>query len=267
MPSGDSHSLKVSKCCSASISVGAMSATWQSCSAARTAANAATTVLPAPTSPCNRRIIGLPPAMSFSTSAVTRACARVRRKPSCRNSRRPSWRRGGSGTAAAARAPLAAAFHHEVVAHQLVQDDARPRRRHRLGVRRWRVQEAHGVEQCREVAGLARPVRRLRARRRAVAGGEQRVDAERGGVATCQRRLHPHRQTARDQPLGHPVHRREFRRRGGAALRHATGIRGCTISKPCGPARTSPKHRIHPPDWRIWRCRAPKWNRRTLRTP
>ena len=47
------------KCCSARISVGAISAHCQPASIASAAASAATTVLPEPTSPCSRRCIGM----------------------------------------------------------------------------------------------------------------------------------------------------------------------------------------------------------------
>ena len=50
--------LIVSKCWRAKISVGAMNAVCSPFSAAITAATAATTVLPDPTSPCSSRFIG-----------------------------------------------------------------------------------------------------------------------------------------------------------------------------------------------------------------
>ncbi len=49
----------VKKCCSASTSVGAISAPWRPASTARSRAESATTVLPEPTSPWSSRCIGL----------------------------------------------------------------------------------------------------------------------------------------------------------------------------------------------------------------
>ena len=56
----------VAKCCSASVSVGAISAACMPCSTARSIACRATTVLPEPTSPISRRCIGRSPARSAS---------------------------------------------------------------------------------------------------------------------------------------------------------------------------------------------------------
>ena len=60
----------VAKCCSASVSVGAMSAAWRPCSTARSIACSATTVLPEPTSPMSSRCIGRSRARSASISAI-----------------------------------------------------------------------------------------------------------------------------------------------------------------------------------------------------
>ncbi len=57
-PSGAHSSSMVRKCCSASVSVGAMSAPWRPTSTARRRACSATTVLPEPTSPWRSRCIG-----------------------------------------------------------------------------------------------------------------------------------------------------------------------------------------------------------------
>ena len=57
-PSGAQSRSIVRKCCSASVSVGAMSAPWRPLSTARRSAYSATTVLPEPTSPWSRRCIG-----------------------------------------------------------------------------------------------------------------------------------------------------------------------------------------------------------------
>src|SRR5260370_292504 len=61
------------KCCTARISVGAISAAWQPFSMAMTAACRATMVFPLPTSPCNSRFMGA----GFSRSAAISANTRV----------------------------------------------------------------------------------------------------------------------------------------------------------------------------------------------
>ena len=76
-PRGSSQAMSLRKCCSASISVGAINAHCQPASIATAAARAATTVLPLPTSPCSRRCIGTVRAMSTSISVTTRCCAAV----------------------------------------------------------------------------------------------------------------------------------------------------------------------------------------------
>ena len=78
IPSGSSQARKFVKCCSASSSVGAMRATWRPLATAVTAASAAITVLPDPTSPCTIRCIGRVLARSARTCAATRRWAGVR---------------------------------------------------------------------------------------------------------------------------------------------------------------------------------------------
>ena len=69
------------KCCSASTSVGAISAPWNPVAAADNSAARATTVLPLPTSPWSRRFIGgAPRFMSLDISSMQRDCAPVRLK-------------------------------------------------------------------------------------------------------------------------------------------------------------------------------------------
>ena len=70
----------VAKCCSASVSVGAISAACRPCSTARSIACSATTVLPEPTSPMSRRCIGRARARSASTSLDRRALVAGRRE-------------------------------------------------------------------------------------------------------------------------------------------------------------------------------------------
>ena len=80
IPKGSSQPSSLRKCCCAKISVGAMSAHCQPESIHTAADNAATTVLPAPTSPCSRRCMGTWRAMSCAISSVTRAWALVSAK-------------------------------------------------------------------------------------------------------------------------------------------------------------------------------------------
>ena len=75
-----SRSLTPAWCCSASTSVGAISAPWWPPSTAVSKAATATTVLPDPTSPCRSRCIGCGPAMSARISAIARSWAPVRVK-------------------------------------------------------------------------------------------------------------------------------------------------------------------------------------------
>ena len=67
----------VAKCCSASVSVGAISAACMPCSTARSMACSATTVLPEPTSPMSRRCIGRSAARSASISSIAVAWSPV----------------------------------------------------------------------------------------------------------------------------------------------------------------------------------------------
>ena len=86
MPKGSSQPSSLRKCCSANISVGAIRAHCQPASMQMAAANAATTVLPAPTSPCSKRCMGMRRAMSLAISSPTRCCAFVRPKGSAASS-------------------------------------------------------------------------------------------------------------------------------------------------------------------------------------
>ncbi|MNU63146.1 hypothetical protein D3C71_523910 [compost metagenome] len=77
MPRGASQLAKLTACCSASSSVGAISPTWQPLPMACSAAKAATSVLPEPTSPCTSRIMGWLRCRSWLISATTRFWAPV----------------------------------------------------------------------------------------------------------------------------------------------------------------------------------------------
>ena len=87
MPSGSSQPTSLRKCCSARISVGAISAHSQPLSIAIAAASAATTVLPEPTSPCSRRCIGVLRCRSAAISCPTRCWERVSANGSAASSR------------------------------------------------------------------------------------------------------------------------------------------------------------------------------------
>ena len=75
-----SQRAKLAACCSASSSVGAITAVCLPAPRPRSAASAATTVLPEPTSPCSSRCIGCGSARSARISANARCCARGERE-------------------------------------------------------------------------------------------------------------------------------------------------------------------------------------------
>ena len=107
---GSSQPTSLAKCCSARISVGAINAHCQPSSMAMAAASAATTVLPEPTSPCNRRCMGTGRDRSRAISSPTRRCAAVRPKGSAPSSCscKPPLRSGSTGARRASRSRLAA---------------------------------------------------------------------------------------------------------------------------------------------------------------
>ena len=77
IPSFSSIFLKFSKCCVASIAVGAIIAAWYPDFTALYAAHIATTVFPEPTSPCKSLFIFLLDSISLSISSNTLSCAFV----------------------------------------------------------------------------------------------------------------------------------------------------------------------------------------------
>ena len=81
-PRGARSGSSRSKCCRARISVGARSAVWRPFFAVQKAAAAATMVLPLPTSPCTRRLMGRPARKSVRISSIARRCAPVSSKGS-----------------------------------------------------------------------------------------------------------------------------------------------------------------------------------------
>ena len=118
----------VAKCCSASVSVGAMKTACMSCSTARSIACSATTVLPEPTSPMSRRCIGRGEASSSSSVAIARAWSPVSANGSSSSrQRRVSDGAPSSTGAAPRRAPLrAAAQQRELGEQQLVEGQPAP---------------------------------------------------------------------------------------------------------------------------------------------
>ena len=97
-PSGPSSARNDRACCAASTSVGASIAACLPASTACSIARSATTVLPAPTSPCTSRFIGCRPARSAAISSPTACCPAVSANGS-RASNAASRRAGrGAGT-------------------------------------------------------------------------------------------------------------------------------------------------------------------------
>ena len=86
-------------CCSARVSVGAISAAWAPFSTARSIACSATTVLPAPTSPISRRCIGRSRARSSSISLMALFWSPVSSKGSDQRQRSTTTPRAASGRA------------------------------------------------------------------------------------------------------------------------------------------------------------------------
>ena len=128
----------LAKCCSASTSVGAMNAPWcPPCTAVSSAATA-TTVLPAPTSPCSSRCIGIGRARSAVISAITFCWSpvSVERQPI----EEPLDERAGRDVLDALAGLLDAALaehERELDAQQLVEHQPAPRLlrlAHRLGL-------------------------------------------------------------------------------------------------------------------------------------
>ena len=162
-PSGASHSLNLRRCCSARISVGAITAAWQPASIAARQAMAATMVLPLPTSPCSRRCIGCGCARSRRICAMARPCARVSRNGSLPRKRLSSGPFDGQRQRLA-RAPRPVRHaHRELLREQFVELDAPPGRTAALCERRGggrapargQVQRAHARREFRQVVALA----------------------------------------------------------------------------------------------------------------
>ena len=135
MPSSIGRML--AKCCSASTSVGAMNAPWWPPSTAVSSAAIATTVLPAPTSPCSNRCMGIGRARSLVISAITLVWSPVSSKGSAAEE---PWheRAGGDVLDAHARGLDHALAQHQrqLDPQQLVEHEAAARLlrlSHRLG--------------------------------------------------------------------------------------------------------------------------------------
>ncbi len=94
-------------CCSASVSVGAISAAWAPFSTARSIASSATTVLPLPTSPISSRCIGRSSARSASIASMAATWSPVSSNGSDQRQRSTTTPRAASGRAPAPLAPRA----------------------------------------------------------------------------------------------------------------------------------------------------------------
>ena len=97
-PAASASGASETRCWRARISVGAIIAAWPPASTAASMARSATSVLPAPTSPCSSRFIRSSEAMSAVISATARVWAPVRRvgkcgeHPGAAGGRRRGWR-------------------------------------------------------------------------------------------------------------------------------------------------------------------------------
>ncbi len=147
----------VAKCCSASVSVGAISAAWQPCSTARSIAYSATTVLPLPTSPISSRCIGALARELVARSRRSRRAGRRSARTAARSaSQRARQRRRLRRARVAPRARAGArarAQQRELGQQQLLEGEplARPRSRP-AGVAR----EVHRRQRARRGRAAAR---------------------------------------------------------------------------------------------------------------
>ena len=120
------------------------------------AQQAATIVLPEPTSPCSRRRMGKRPPMSWRSSRRTRVCAGVSGKPSARRKGRMRWLSPGARQRARLALQLpAAALDGELQLEELVEGQAGAGAPG-LGEFRGKMQIADGVGERREFVGRER---------------------------------------------------------------------------------------------------------------
>ena len=182
-PSGASQRAKFCACCSASSSVGAISAAWKPASTTSAAASAATIVLPEPTSPCTRRIIGCGTARSrahFAEDAPLRAGQREAGAGEQRPGELAVARERQGGIAADRRAQLP---ERELLREQLLEGEAPLRgmaagREHvELRVRRRAMHVRQRLVQARKPE-LAHDLPRQEVRQFAVAHGGERLRRE-----------------------------------------------------------------------------------------
>ena len=207
----------VAKCCSASVSVGAISAAWRPCSTARSIAYSATTVLPLPTSPISSRCIGRGSARSSSICSIARCWSPVSANGSaCSQPARGQRRRLGEGDRAA-RGRAAAARRRRnssCIEQQLLEGEPAAAA---LGVARRRAGSASPPARRRGRAG-ARP----RARR---AGRVSTTSASAARSA-----LHEREDLRRGDALGGRVVRDRLGRAGALARRLADArLRRCVV--------------------------------------
>ena len=242
-PSGASHCAMRPKCCSASSSVGAISAACQPDSIARAAASAATTVLPLPTSPCTSRCIGCSRARSASISCQTRCCAaRQRERQRRQQARRQARRRATPARAASAARPAPGAARSAAPPVRRTSADARPGRCGRRARPHPRpAADGAGARAPPDAVGS-----RLHRSR-----SESRSRSRQFDVA----------QRARDAPAQPPLRHAGGRRINGCqrvrqrlALHAHVRTRGCTISMPASPPRAAPNARMRWPTASCFSC-------------
>ncbi len=180
----------VAKCCSASVSVGAINAAWRPCSTARSIAYSATTVLPLPTSPISSRCIGKTCARSSRISAIARTLIAGRRErqparePALAQRRRLVKHRRATLRAA----PAAPAQEQQLCRAELLEGEPSPAGLEVLGAAR----KVHRRERARS---LGEPVRDPRRRRERL----QNVAQRRAGT------LHERKDLRRGHALGSRV--------------------------------------------------------------
>ena len=240
-PSGSNQRRKFCACWSASSSVGAISATWRPPSTASVAASAATSVLPQPTSPCTRRSIGLAQLQVRSTS-LEHPLLRPGR-PKRQRGEQSRFERAGAGAAASPGRRCtrrAQQLERELMREQFLEREPPLGRVPPIDQqihRRVRRRPMHVVQ------GLAQ-ARQMRIGEHC--GGQPVLQIAGGGLIERQPDQLP--QASLGDALGaRGRSASDALRRRGAAAGSMRRYSGCTISKPCGPRRASPKQRTRTP--------------------
>ena len=234
-PSGSSQPRKLRACCSASSSVGAITAACAPFSTARSAASAATTVLPEPTSPCTSRIIGRSRARSAAISPHVRCCAPVSRNGSCARQRSTRSRAARQRPRIVAVRGLAQQAQADLVREQFLE------REPPLGRVPARVQQLDVGGGRRTMHVAQRRLERRHARRDEHVRGRSSHGATRRTAARARvRSACACGPAARLRSSGRPAS--GSRPRAGSIPRRSSRYSGCTISSPpgpCAPRRSS----------------------------